>query len=83
MPIQITGPTSTPPMGGMNFLVKFKIELVGNVINNQKRRPVDQTSHFISLNKFQRYRINHANLELDHERYLQDRVKVLALLKSQ
>jgi hypothetical protein len=54
-----------------------------NVINNQKRRPVDQTSHFISLNKFQRYRINHANLELDHNRYLQDRVKVLALLKSQ
>ena len=54
-----------------------------NVINDQKRRPVDQASHFISLNKFERYRINHANLELDHKRYLQDRVKVLALLKSQ
>jgi ankyrin repeat protein len=54
-----------------------------NVINNQKRRPVDQTSHFMSLNNFERYRINHANLELDHKRYLKDRIQVLALLKSQ
>ena len=36
IPIQITGPTSTPPIGGIIFLVKFKIELVGNAINNQK-----------------------------------------------
>ena len=36
IPIQITGPTSTPPMGGINFLVKFKIEFVGIAINNQK-----------------------------------------------
>ena len=36
MPIQITGPISTPPMGGMSFLVKFKIELVGIEINIQK-----------------------------------------------
>ena len=35
IPIQITGPTSTPPIGGINFLVKFKIELVGIAINNQ------------------------------------------------
>ena len=35
-PIQITGPTSTPPMGGINFLVEFKIELDGIEINNQK-----------------------------------------------
>ncbi len=32
----MTGPTSTPPIGGINFLVKFKIELVGIAINNQK-----------------------------------------------
>ena len=32
----MTGPTSTPPMGGISFLVKFKIELVGIEINNQK-----------------------------------------------
>ena len=32
----MTGPTSTPPMGGINFLVKFKIELVGTAINNQR-----------------------------------------------
>ena len=32
----MTGPTSTPPIGGINFLVKFKIELVGIAINNQR-----------------------------------------------
>ena len=36
IPIQITGPTSTPPIGGINLLVKFKIELVGIAINTQK-----------------------------------------------
>ena len=36
IPIQITGPISTPPIGGINFLVKFKIELVGIAINNKK-----------------------------------------------
>ena len=36
IPIQMTGPTSTPPIGGMIFFVKFKIEFVGIVINNQK-----------------------------------------------
>ena len=35
-PIQITGPTSTPPIGGINFLVKLRIELDGIEINNQK-----------------------------------------------
>ena len=32
----MTGPTSTPPIGGITFLVKFKTELVGIAINNQK-----------------------------------------------
>ena len=36
IPIQITGPTSTPPMGGINFLVKLRIELDGIEINNHK-----------------------------------------------
>ena len=31
----MTGPTSTPPIGGIIFLVKFKIKLVGIEINNQ------------------------------------------------
>ena len=35
-PIQITGPTSTPPIGGINFLVILRIELDGIEINNQK-----------------------------------------------
>ena len=34
MPIQITGPTSTPPMGGISFLVKLRIELDGIEINS-------------------------------------------------
>ena len=29
------GPTSTPPIGGIIFLVKFKIKLVGIAIKNQ------------------------------------------------
>ena len=35
IPTQMTGPTSTPPIGGIIFLVKFKIKLVGIAINNQ------------------------------------------------
>ena len=35
-PIQITGPTSTPPIGGINFLVKLRIEFYGIEIINQK-----------------------------------------------
>ena len=35
-PIQITGPTSTPPIGGITFLVKLRIELDGIEINNHK-----------------------------------------------
>ena len=34
--IQITGPTSTPPIGGINFLVKLRIEFDGIEINNHK-----------------------------------------------
>ena len=36
IPIQITGPTSTPPIGGISFLVKLRIELDGTEINNHK-----------------------------------------------
>ena len=35
-PIQITGPTSTPPIGGINFLVKLRIEFEGIEMNNHK-----------------------------------------------
>ena len=35
-PNQITGPTSTPPIGGINFLVKFRIEVVGIDTINHK-----------------------------------------------
>ena len=33
-PIQITGPTSTPPIGGIIFLVMLRIKLDGIEINN-------------------------------------------------
>ena len=36
MPIQITGPTSTPPIGGISFLVKLRIELDGIEISSHK-----------------------------------------------
>ena len=36
IPIQMTGPTSTPPMGGINFLVKLRMEFVGIEINNHR-----------------------------------------------
>ena len=32
----MTGPISTPPIGGISFLVMFRIEFVGIAINNQK-----------------------------------------------
>ena len=32
----MTGPTSTPPIGGINFLVKLRMELDGIEINNHK-----------------------------------------------
>ena len=32
----MTGPTSTPPMGGINFLVKLRMEFVGIEINNHR-----------------------------------------------
>ena len=32
----MTGPTSTPPIGGINFLVKLRIEFDGIEINNHK-----------------------------------------------
>ena len=36
MPIQIMGPTSTPPIGGISFFVNWRIELVGIAISNHK-----------------------------------------------
>ena len=46
IPIQMTGPTSTPPIGGISFLVIFRIELVGIAINNH-------TPLFISIFGYQ------------------------------
>lgn len=52
------------------------------VVNDKNKRPSDQTSFFMSKKNFDWYHArNHANLKLDHQRYLRDRVKVLALLR--
>ena len=41
IPIQITGPTSTPPIGGITFLVKLRMEFDGIEMNNHK--PLDNS----------------------------------------
>ena len=50
IPIQITGPTSTPPIGGTIFLVKFRIELVGIAINNQNPLFKSTFGYQVSIN---------------------------------
>ena len=57
IPIQITGPTSTPPMGGINFLVKFKIELVGIAIINQKPWFKSTFGYQVNINLIKKTRV--------------------------
>ena len=49
-PIQITGPTSTPPIGGISFLVKLRIELDGIEINNTKPLLKSLFGYQVSIN---------------------------------
>ena len=49
-PIQITGPTSTPPIGGINLLVKLRMELDGIEINNQKPFPKSIFGYQVRIN---------------------------------
>ena len=57
IPIQITGPTSTPPMGGISFLVKFKIEFVGIAINNQKPLFKSILGYQVNINLIKKTRV--------------------------
>ncbi len=50
IPIQMTGLTSTPPIGGINFLVKFKMELVGIAINNQNPLFISIFGYQVNIN---------------------------------
>ena len=50
IPIHITGPTSTPPIGGINFLVTFRTELDGIEINNHKPLPKSIFGYQVSIN---------------------------------
>jgi len=51
MPIHITGVTSTPPIGGMIFLLNLRIELVGNrmIIQNPLEVSIFGYQDMISL----------------------------------
>ena len=53
----MTGPTSTPPIGGIIFLVKFKIELVGIAINNQKPLFKSIFGYQVSINLIKKTRV--------------------------
>ena len=54
IPIQITGLTSTPPIGGINFFVKFKIELVGIAMNNQKPLVKSTFGYQVNINRIKK-----------------------------
>ena len=53
----MTGPTSTPPMGGINFLVKFKIGLVGTAINNQRPLFKSTFGYQVNINLIKKTRV--------------------------
>ena len=57
IPIQMTGPTSTPPIGGISFLVKLKIELVGIAINNQKPLFKSIFGYHVKINLIKKTRV--------------------------
>ena len=50
----MTGPTSTPPIGGISFLVIFKIELVGIAINNQKPLFKSTFGYQVNINRIKK-----------------------------
>ena len=76
IPIQITGPTSTPPIGGISFLVKFKIELVGIVIINQKPLFKSIFGYHVNINLIKKTRVRNdkkiPNVESKMVKYFAD-----------
>ena len=57
IPIQMTGPTSTPPIGGINFLVTVKIEFVGIAINNHKPLFRSIFGYHVSINLIKKTKV--------------------------
>ena len=53
----MTGLTSTPPIGGISFLVKFKIELVGIAINNQNPLFKSTFGYQVNINLIKKTRV--------------------------
>ena len=57
----MTGLTSTPPIGGISFLVKFKIELVGIAINNQNPLFKSTFGYQVNINLIKKTRVRNDN----------------------
>ena len=53
----MTGPTSTPPIGGIIFLVKLKIKLVGIAINNQNPLFKSIFGYHVSINLIKKTKV--------------------------
>ena len=51
IPIQITGLTSTPPIGGIILFVKFRMELVGIEINSQNPLFISTFGYQLNINR--------------------------------
>ena len=57
IPIHITGLTSTPPIGGINFFVKFNNEFVGRDTNNQKPLFISIFGYQVNINLIKKARV--------------------------
>ncbi len=60
-PIQITGVTSTPPIGGTIFFVRFRIGLEGIETINQKPLLIFILGYHVNINLIRKIRVNNDN----------------------
>ena len=56
-PIQMTGVTSTPPIGGINLLVKFKMELDGKETINQNPLLIFIFGYHVNINLIRKIKV--------------------------
>ena len=57
IPIHITGLTSTPPIGGINFFVNFNNEFVGRDTNNQKPLFISIFGYQVKINRIKKINV--------------------------
>ncbi len=53
------GPTSTPPIGGINFLVKLRIEFDGIEIKNHKPLPKSILGYQVRINLIKKTKVRY------------------------